>query len=56
MLPTVKEQILGEAEDVLEEAFTGATLAAKALVRWVNQMQNGVKQESEPIEGEQHGG
>lgn len=33
MLPTVKEQRLVEAEDVLKEAFTGASLLANSLVR-----------------------
>jgi hypothetical protein len=38
MLPTVKQQILGEAEKILKESFAGAALLADFLIGSVNQV------------------
>ncbi|MHC5610514.1 MAG: hypothetical protein ACYTXA_05725 [Nostoc sp.] len=55
MLPAVKQQILGEAKDILKEALTCATLQAGLLVGFVNQVQNCVENECQKIEGQQMG-
>lgn len=42
MRPTVKQQVLGQGEDILKEAFTSAALLADLLVRAIDQMQHGM--------------
>lgn len=56
MLPTGEQEILGEAENVLEKPFASAALATNLLIGRVNQLQYGMKQEGEQIEGEQERG
>jgi hypothetical protein len=56
MLPTVKQEILGEAEDILKESFASTALQADLLVGSVNQVQNGVEEKGQKIEGEQEAG
>lgn len=56
MLPTVKQQILGEAKDILKESFASAPLETDLLVGLVNQVQNGVEEKGQEIESEQDGG
>ena len=38
MVPTVKQEILGEGEDVLEETFASASLLANLLIGSIDQM------------------
>ena len=45
MLPTLKQQILGEAKNILKKPFAGASLLANSLVGQIDQVQDGVKQE-----------
>ena len=56
MLPTVKQQILGEAKNILKESFASAALQTDLLVGFINQVQNGVKEKSQEIKGEQERG
>jgi hypothetical protein len=56
MLPGIKEQILGQGLNVLKEALAGASLLSDALVGGINEVQDGMEQESENVEGEQRHG
>jgi len=49
-LPPFKEEILGETEDVVKKALTGAALLSDFLVSGIGHLQGGMKQKSEQVE------
>ena len=51
VLPTFKQQILGQTQKILKKALAGASLFSSPLITLIYPMENGVKQESQQIEG-----
>jgi hypothetical protein len=44
MLPVLKEEILGESEDILKKNLSSTALLPNVLVARVNQLQNSMKE------------